>query len=282
MVWGALFGRLLGMTMQRYSTYFSNVTPGMYALLGAFSALGGITRLTLSLAIIMFELTGTLNYIIPCMICLTVSKLIGDLFGREGYIEMKIQEKMYPFLDHGIELTLGLLAKEIMTPFEKIVSLQEQGLRIRDLKAVLNQNTFQGYPVISSLEEKQIVGYITRGDIEYALENIGRIYGIDPNALIFFKEIDSELDESPHSPNLVKDLPISIVSEYTSPFHSTPSRVVDLSGFLDNTPLGIDQNLPVDTVIDMFTKLGLRVVLVKENGKLLGIITKKDLLKEIS
>jgi chloride channel 3/4/5 len=34
------------------------ITPGMYALLGAISALGGTTKLTVSLTIIMFELTG--------------------------------------------------------------------------------------------------------------------------------------------------------------------------------------------------------------------------------
>ena len=90
MVWGGLFGRILGMIVQSWreaqpsNPLFGSchpeetcVTPGMYALLGAFSALGGVTRLTLSLTVIMFELTGTLDYIVPCMVCLTVSKLVG-------------------------------------------------------------------------------------------------------------------------------------------------------------------------------------------------------------
>ncbi|CAG2180905.1 unnamed protein product [Oppiella nova] len=34
----------------------------------------------------------------------------------------------------------------------------------------------------------------------------------------------------------------------------------------------------METVIDMFRKLGLRQVLVTHNGRLLGIITKKDIL----
>jgi chloride channel 3/4/5 len=91
MVWGGLFGRILGMIVQQLQKSYSwlpifaachpdkeCVTPGMYALLGSFSALGGVTRLTLSLSVIMFELTGTLNYVIPTMVCLTIAKLVGE------------------------------------------------------------------------------------------------------------------------------------------------------------------------------------------------------------
>ena len=36
---------------------------------------------------------------------------------------------------------------------------------------------------------------------------------------------------------------------------------------------------PMETVVDMFRKLGLRQTLVTHNGRLLGIITKKDVLR---
>ena len=35
----------------------------------------------------------------------------------------------------------------------------------------------------------------------------------------------------------------------------------------------------METVVDMFRKLGLRQTLVTHNGRLLGIITKKDVLR---
>lgn len=38
----------------------------------------------------------------------------------------------------------------------------------------------------------------------------------------------------------------------------------------------VTDQTPMETVIDMFRKLGLRQVLVTKNGHLLGIITKKD------
>lgn len=40
----------------------------------------------------------------------------------------------------------------------------------------------------------------------------------------------------------------------------------------------VTSSTPMETVIDMFRKLGLRQVLVTRNGKILGIITKKDIL----
>ena len=42
----------------------------MYALVGAAAALGGVTRMTISLVVIMFELTGGLSYVIPIMVTL--------------------------------------------------------------------------------------------------------------------------------------------------------------------------------------------------------------------
>ena len=46
----------------------SCITPGLYAMVGAAAALGGVTRMTVSLVVIMFELTGGVRYIVPLMV----------------------------------------------------------------------------------------------------------------------------------------------------------------------------------------------------------------------
>jgi chloride channel 3/4/5 len=43
------------------------ITPGLYAMVGAAAVLGGVTRMTVSLVVIMFELTGGIRYIVPLM-----------------------------------------------------------------------------------------------------------------------------------------------------------------------------------------------------------------------
>jgi len=58
------------------------VIPGTYAIIGAASMLGGATRITVSLVVIMFEVTGGIEYIVPLMLALTIAKWVGDAINR--------------------------------------------------------------------------------------------------------------------------------------------------------------------------------------------------------
>jgi chloride channel 3/4/5 len=81
---GASFGRMVGIMVQALhesfpkSAFFAScepdvpcITPGTYAFLGAGAALSGIMHLTISVTVIMFELTGALTYILPTMVCVS-------------------------------------------------------------------------------------------------------------------------------------------------------------------------------------------------------------------
>jgi chloride channel 3/4/5 len=78
---GASFGRMVGIMVQALHESFPDskffaacepdlpcITPGTYAFLGAGAALSGIMHLTISVTVIMFELTGALTYILPTMV----------------------------------------------------------------------------------------------------------------------------------------------------------------------------------------------------------------------
>lgn len=78
---GASFGRMIGIMVQALheafpdSSFFAAcgpdgpcITPGTYAFLGAGAALSGIMHITVSVVVIMFELTGALTYILPTMV----------------------------------------------------------------------------------------------------------------------------------------------------------------------------------------------------------------------
>lgn len=51
--------------------------------------------MTISLVVIMFELTGALEYIVPFMVAVQVSKWTGDYFG-EGIYDQHIRLREYP------------------------------------------------------------------------------------------------------------------------------------------------------------------------------------------
>ena len=57
---------------------------------------------------------------------------------------------------------------------------------------------------------------------------------------------------------------------------------IDLSNCVDRHPIIVRPTMPADRVLDMFKGLGLRYIFVSdENGALLGVIKKKDMLKHI-
>ena len=68
-------------------------------MVGAASTLSGVTRMTVSLVVIMYELTGGLLYIVPLMVATMTAKWIGDAFGHEGIYDLHIKLNNYPFLD---------------------------------------------------------------------------------------------------------------------------------------------------------------------------------------
>ncbi|CAI5531242.1 unnamed protein product [Closterium sp. Naga37s-1] len=88
---GASYGRMAGMFMV---TLFGphRVGEGTYALLGAASFLGGSMRMTVSLSVILLELTGSLKLLPLVMVVLLVSKSVGDLFNRnieDSHVDLK-------------------------------------------------------------------------------------------------------------------------------------------------------------------------------------------------
>jgi chloride channel 3/4/5 len=52
---GAFFGRLIAQVIP-------GISPGIFAMVGAAAFLAGVSRMTVSLAVIMFELTGEVSY----------------------------------------------------------------------------------------------------------------------------------------------------------------------------------------------------------------------------
>lgn len=69
----------------------------IFAIMGSAAFVGGISRMVLSMTVIMLEATGDLFFLLPFAIVLIVSHWVGDMFNPSIY-EMIIQMKNYPFL----------------------------------------------------------------------------------------------------------------------------------------------------------------------------------------
>ncbi|KAI1321715.1 voltage gated chloride channel [Xylariaceae sp. FL0255] len=284
---GASFGRTVGIIMQAIhyahpdSVFFSRclpdqpcITPGTYAFLGAAAALSGIMHVTVSVVVIMFELTGALTYILPTMIVVGVTKIVSELFGKGGIADRMIWFSGFPFLDNKEEHNFGVPVSAVMT--HDVVALPIHGMTLASVEDLLKQPKYQGFPIIEDLNTRILVGYIGRTELRYAIDRLrrDRTMTIDPEARCNFSP-DSLSTVTPMTPITPR------VSNHDSYISSGPSTStsIDFSRYVDATPVTVHPRLPLETVMDMFRKIGPRVILIEHYGKLTGLVTVKDCLK---
>ncbi|KAJ5199692.1 Cystathionine beta-synthase core [Penicillium cf. griseofulvum] len=284
---GASFGRMVGIMVQALhesfpqSAFFAScdpdvpcITPGTYAFLGAGAALSGIMHLTISVTVIMFELTGALTYILPTMIVVGVTKAVGDRFGSGGIADRMIWFNGFPFLDNKEDHVFNVPVSHAMTTGP--LSVPASDFPVREAEHLLNDNKFQGFPVVEDRTSKILVGYIGRTELRYAIDRARNQGMVAPNARCVFTteaadaavERRASLSENSRSSDTFDAIQRSI----GAPF-------VDFSRYVDHTPLTVHPRHPLETVMEIFKKMGPRVILVEHRGKLTGLVTVKDCLK---
>jgi chloride channel 3/4/5 len=111
---GAAFGRMVGIFVQHIHESFPNsaffnacepdgpcITPGTYAFLGAAAALSGIMHISISVVVIMFEITGALTYILPTMVNPTPSTPIITFANSPPQIVVGVTKAVSERFGHG-------------------------------------------------------------------------------------------------------------------------------------------------------------------------------------
>ncbi|KAJ1364631.1 hypothetical protein KIN20_024760 [Parelaphostrongylus tenuis] len=137
----------------------------------------------------------------------------------------------------------------------ELVVISQDGMSVGDVEQLLRENNYNGFPVVVSSNSMYLVGFVTRRDLQLALHAARKTQPyVVTDSIVYFS---------------------NQVPEYTAggPAPLKLRKIIDLA------PMTVIDQTPMETVIDMFRKLGLRQVLVTKNGKVLGIITKKDILQ---
>ncbi|CDW97361.1 hypothetical protein [Sporisorium scitamineum] len=199
---GATFGRMVGILVKAlYNTFphwslFSAcqpdvpcITPGTYAFLGAAAALAGVTRITVAVVVIMFELTGALTYILPTMIVVGITKGVADWFSRGGIAEQMIKFSGYPFLDKD-DHSFGIPVADVMRVNPEV--LYAAGMKLEELEGKLAHGTYKGFPLVQSKEDATLLGYVGKVELRYAIGKARRaralggettcLFSVGPNA----------------------------------------------------------------------------------------------------
>lgn len=241
---GALFGRLVGQVIP-------NISPGIFAMVGAAAFLAGVSRMTVSLTVIMFELTGEVGYIPPFMIAILVSKWVADALSSEGVYDLAQTVLGHPFLDpeHALSIVRdeGTLVEELIPPAQTMREITlDVGPECKVSKHLLATKLSQlkarglmdaGLVLVDG--NNMLHGYLAQGELEFSINEAGV---------------------------LKDDEPVDLLEGI-------------LSTFVDRTPLTICAKAPMEYAVEMFGKLGLRHLIVVEEGtgKVVGVIIKKRL-----
>ncbi|KAK0623245.1 chloride channel [Immersiella caudata] len=274
MVVGGLMGRTVGHCVQwlvmAFPTWsiWSNcvklspttcIQPGVYGLIAAGSTMCGVTRLSVTLAVILFELTGSLDYVLPFSLAILIAKWTADAIEPLSIYDLLTEMNSYPFLNnkHKPIFTSDLADIVPRVRKERIIDITNSpvvpasSLRIK-LELLHKAGELDGgLPII---RDEILVGLIPAPDLEYALDNLPD----EGSGLCLMANVPSIDDSDDGSPD--------------------PS---DFTPFIDPAPIALDIRSPMDLVYECFVKLGLRYICVLRDGRFAGMAHKKTFVKYV-
>ncbi|KAJ7230701.1 Cl-channel protein [Mycena pura] len=222
------------------------VSPGFYAVIGASAMLAGVTRMTISLVVILFELTGALSHVLPIMISVMTAKWVGDAFGKDGGIyAVWIAMRGYPWLPPTNFRDNGETGAQLMQPLERLVVIEDEQETVADLDTLLNDHNFHGFPVV---RRQEFLGFVTRDKLRIALAP----YLAEENA---------------------DRLKRCVFSQRSS---TSAEEQIDLSSLIEEAVLQLRPDVPKELVVSMFQKFNLRRIIFTTRGKLTGMVTLSD------
>ena len=184
----------------------------------------------------------------------------------------------FPFLDNKEEHVFNVPVSRAMTSGP--LCLPANDFPVREAEHLLSDNKFQGFPIVEDRTSKIVVGYIGRTELHYALNKARRTQPISPNAKCVFSHETSSVTSRIHSPAPRTPGPyLDAPRTFDELENATGLKAIDFTPYVDHTPISVPPRLPLETVMELFKKMGPRVILVEQRGKLMGLVTIKDCLK---
>eukprot|EP01137_Pigoraptor_chileana_P000061 Opistho-2@35606 len=170
---GATLGRGIGTFVNQFIKKPLNQTlidPGSWALLGAAGFWTGSARVTVTVAAIIFEITGDIRYLPAIAIVVCFSKLVADRLDH-GLYHMMLDAKRLPFLpdepDHAME---RLAVWDVMATQVVCLEVLEKASHIR---TILEDTTHNGFPIVTygpgPEHKNKLVGLVLRSQLNAIL-----------------------------------------------------------------------------------------------------------------
>jgi len=225
---GACIGRFWGLVAVRIATSagltaedfqseeWAWIDPGVFAMVGAGAYMAGVSRLTLSLAVIVMEMTNEVHFLLPLLIAIMVAKWVADALEHALYHSL-LEFKNVPFLPAAPfgGATLDMLSvRDIMCP-GPVVTLKEVRGRVQHAPCaaltrppvraqseglltatdVLRNTKFHAFPIVRPTSEGDVfVGMITREHLTMILFHAALVHtGELAPGLITYEQLEAKV-----------------------------------------------------------------------------------------
>jgi chloride channel 3/4/5 len=318
MVVGGLMGRIIGHTVQLLVLKYPNfglfsacpsdggpescIVPGVYALVAAGATMCGVTRLSVTLAVILFELTGSLEHVLPFSLGVLTAKWTADALEPLSIYDLLTDMNAYPFLDSKARPVFTTDLGDI-TPHprhHRYIDISQSPLvPARELRSKLEYLHMAGeldggLPIV---RDGILVGLIPAPDLEYALDNLQNEEGAlclmspqakwqgpgqgvqsplnNPESSALMDDVDGASEADAEHPETEEEAEAQPLQRHT------PTDPTDFTPYIDPAPVCLDICSPMDLVFECFVKLGLRYICVLKDGTFAGLVHKKAFVRYV-
>ncbi|CAD6235684.1 unnamed protein product [Miscanthus lutarioriparius] len=271
---GASFGRLVGTLLGSVS----GLDPGLFALLGAASFLSGTMRMTVSVCVILLELTNDLLLLPLIMLVQLIAKTVADCFNK-GVYEQIVRMKGLPYLEvHAEPCTRSLVAGDVVSgPLVTFSSVERVGAVVETLRSTGHN----GFPVIEDppfAPAPEVCGLVLRSHLLVLLQ--GRIFTrarVKTGAAEVFRTLAPFDFAKAGSGKGLKVEDLELTEEEMDMY-------VDLHPITNRSPYTVVENMSLAKAATLFRGLGLRhmCVVPRTQGRppVVGILTRHDFMPQ--
>jgi len=176
------------------------------------------------------------------------------------------------------------------------------------LESLITSTDVKGFPVVSvasgseSLEpatpsedgKSILLGYIGKTELKFVLDRFRRSGQLDVDTPCLF---GPPLPPPPPSAPVSASRPTRLVSNRMGELvqgieeeeipetmfeRTAGSEGVEVWPWVNQTPMTVSPQLPLEIVMQLFKRMGPRVILVEDHGSLVGLVTVKDVLRFIA
>jgi len=264
---GACFGRFFGEVV---SSLVEVQNQRIYSIVAAAALTSAVTQ-TVSVAIIVFELSGQINFLLPMLVGVMSAYLTSRGLGKSIYdVLMEIKRLPYlPFVKQ--ENFYRLKAKDIVSP--NFIWLYQTTSVFEVARTVLEAESFMlKVPVLSGSME--LLGDLSIAELKNYLY---KVYTIE--SFLLSERARVILDKCFISPSqlcLAENYQAIISSQDTSleEFFNKETSFTET----DPGPLAIPENTPLVKVHFLFLMLGPTQIYVEYKGKLKGILFRANII----